>query len=173
MATTPTDFDGTTATQRPPHTEFHDTDITPKVTRDFGKVDETQRPLLDNVSSALSGLSTGVELAWSWSTETLSLTSSMPGDWLDAEEFDLQPPPVRTEIETTRDKRLTLLARKYEGRSLVVEEEARLKLLTERLRRLVPRVTEEDWEQLTDIAENAVAFDDRHDEIRKRLGLDR
>ncbi|MBN1610022.1 MAG: hypothetical protein JW940_25575 [Polyangiaceae bacterium] len=65
---------------------------------------------------------------------------------------ETEPPgeAVQLEDEASRacDARVALLARSLEG-SLSAEDSARLQILTQRLRRLVPRVTGEDLEQLS------------------------
>lgn len=48
--------------------------------------------------------------------------------------------------------RLALLARKYGKNPLSREEDARLAILTDTLRRLIPRVTTEDFQKLKAIA---------------------
>lgn len=69
--------------------------------------------------------------------------------WQAAPELPAEPSPV----EVARDHRLAILARKYEGATLSREDEARVAILTQRLRRLAPRVTKLSWT----IAEEAVA----------------
>lgn len=172
MVMTPVDVDGTSATLKDSYSDVS-ADVTPQAASDCEASLESERIGLENILSATFGLSTGYELPWSWSTESLSLTASIPQGWETFDDVELPSPREYDVMEAARDQRITLLARKYEGRSLDVEEKARLKILTERLRRLVPRVTPEDWEELTELAEIAVGFDERHQAIRRRLGFDR
>jgi hypothetical protein len=50
-----------------------------------------------------------------------------------------------SQLETASDQRLMILARKYEGAALTREDHARVAILTQRLRRLAPRVTQLSW----------------------------
>jgi len=56
-----------------------------------------------------------------------------------------------SEAEAANRTRLTLLARQYVAGKLSIEEEARLAIVAERVRRLIPRVTVEDFEALEHI----------------------
>lgn len=69
-----------------------------------------------------------------------------------------QPPPEPpSPLETTRSYRLAILAREFEGAELTREDEARLAILTQRLRRLSPKITAKSWtiaeEELTKLEE--------------------
>ncbi|MEW8050339.1 MAG: hypothetical protein AB2776_20665 [Candidatus Thiodiazotropha endolucinida] len=60
--------------------------------------------------------------------------------------------------EKTNQHRITLLSRKYARKSLSQEESARLNMLTERLRNLVPEITESEvahMEHLSNVLEKA------------------
>lgn len=74
-------------------------------------------------------------------------------------------------VETARNHRLAILAREFEGAELTREDKARLAILTQRLRKLVPRVTTKSWT----IAEEGVAqledISARIDDIGARYGL--
>jgi len=73
----------------------------------------------------------------------------------------------------TQDQRVALLARKYiEGRHFSDEEDARLRILTERLRRLIPRVTTEDLEKIESLVVDVNEANKQNQAIRRRLGLD-
>ena len=67
--------------------------------------------------------------------------------------------------------RLELLARQYVSGDLSPEEEARLAIVTERVRRLIPRVTAEDFEMLERILEDANQVEAEDIERRRRLGI--
>lgn len=63
-------------------------------------------------------------------------------------EVDQMEPAARA-----REDRVVLLARKYEAGRISREESARLEILTQRIRRLDPRITVEDWERVIGVAE--------------------
>ncbi len=69
-----------------------------------------------------------------------------------------------------RDVRLALLARKYEG-TASVEDTARLQILTERLRKLAPRVTHQDVEQITEMVADAEGIAARLAAVKEKFGL--
>jgi hypothetical protein len=60
-----------------------------------------------------------------------------------------------SEAEIANRTRLALLARQYEATRLSIEEEARLAIVTERVRRLIPRITVDDFEALQTMIEEA------------------
>jgi len=66
------------------------------------------------------------------------------------------------EAELVNRTRLELLARLYVSKKLSPEEDARLAIVTEKVRRLIPRVTVEDFETLQGIAEES-------EQIRKSI----
>jgi hypothetical protein len=63
-----------------------------------------------------------------------------------------------------------LLAKKYEGEPSR-EDSARLALLTERIRRLHPRVTRRDVDVLTQVVDQVEEVTDGLAQLRKRLGI--
>jgi hypothetical protein len=77
-----------------------------------------------------------------------------------------------SEAEIANRTRLALLARHYEAARLSIEEEARLAIVTERVRRLIPRVTVDDFEALQVILEEAERIESADIERRRRLGID-
>ena len=77
-----------------------------------------------------------------------------------------------SEAEAANRARLELLARKYVSQKLSTEEEARLAIVSERVRRLIPRVTVEDFEVLANILEDAEQIELRDIERRRRLGIE-
>jgi len=96
-----------------------------------------------------------------------------------AEELRMQiaatPLPVREipsadPVARARDMRVSLLARKYEGLS-TVEDDARLAILTARLRKLAPRVTAADIDNLTTMVAELEQVSANLDEIRSKFGL--
>lgn len=80
------------------------------------------------------------------------------------------PEPTEVLVDAARDTRVTLLARKYENGGSV-EDEARLKILTERLRRLSPRVTTRDLDAVTVVVSDLERASKDLAAIRERFGL--
>ncbi len=77
-----------------------------------------------------------------------------------------------TDPDAVNAERLEFLARKYAERDFSLEDDARLKILTERIRRLIPHVTEQDFERLEELASGTNAIHQRRIERWQRLGLD-
>ncbi len=77
-----------------------------------------------------------------------------------------------TGAETHNQTRFELLARQYEAGELSPKEEARLAIVTERVRRLIPRVDVEDFEMLEQILQNAAEIEAEDIERRRRLGIE-
>jgi hypothetical protein len=78
--------------------------------------------------------------------------------------------PARDRADREASVRLELLARRAASR-LSAEEDARLRVATERLRKLLPRVTSADFEALADAAEKVKAVGDETAALRSELGL--
>lgn len=72
----------------------------------------------------------------------------------------------------TRDKRLVLLARKYAAKEFPDEDKARLEIVTERLRKMFPRVEAADFEQLERIAHDVESAEEKRLAFRRKLDLD-
>lgn len=79
-------------------------------------------------------------------------------------------PEADDPVIRARDERLALLARKYESMS-TREDDARLQILTQRLRRLSPRVTPEDLNSLSTMVGQLEETSADLDEIRAKFGL--
>jgi hypothetical protein len=77
-----------------------------------------------------------------------------------------------SEADVANRTRLALLARQYEAARLTNEEEARLAIVAERVRRLIPRVTVDDFEALQAILEDAERIGSADIERRRRLGIE-
>ena len=77
-----------------------------------------------------------------------------------------------SEAEAANRARLELLARQYVARQLSTEEEARLAIVSEKVRRLIPRATAEDFEALESILEEAQRIESADLERRHRFGID-
>ena len=76
---------------------------------------------------------------------------------------------LESEAEAANRARLELLARRYVAKQLSPEEDARLAILTQKIRRLIPRVTIEDFERLESMAEESEDIRIRNEERRRRL----
>jgi hypothetical protein len=76
-----------------------------------------------------------------------------------------------SDAQIANQSRLELLARLYVSSKLSAEEDARLAILTEKVRRLIPRVTSEDFEKLEAMAAESAEIRDRNAERRRRLGI--
>lgn len=85
----------------------------------------------------------------------------------------LEPPPAAPEHGARHEAtvRLELLVRKSAS-TISPEEEARLMVATERLRRLLPRVTAADFETLGDVADKVARSRADGEALRAELGLD-
>ena len=79
-------------------------------------------------------------------------------------------PEADDPVIRVRDERVALLVRKYEGMS-TTEDEARFQILTQRLRRLSPRVTPEDLNSLSTMVGHLEETSADLDAIRGKFGL--
>lgn len=84
---------------------------------------------------------------------------------------DLAPSVPEHRARSAAAVRLELLVRKSAG-SISAEEDARLKVATERLRKLLPRVTATDFETLGNVADKVAKSKAAGDALRTELGLD-
>lgn len=82
-----------------------------------------------------------------------------------------EEPAVESEAELANTDRLKLLARKYALRSLSPEDAARLEIVTERVRYLIPRVTASDFEALERIHRELEEIGTETKQTRKDLEL--
>lgn len=78
--------------------------------------------------------------------------------------------PPDDAVNRDRDARVALLARKYEGVS-TTEDEARIEILTQRLRKLSPRVTTKDLDNVSAMLGQLEEVSSNLDEIRGKFGL--
>ena len=74
-----------------------------------------------------------------------------------------------TPAESANHLKMELLAREYVSGQLSTEEEARLAIVTERVRKLIPRVTVEDFEKLEEIAKDLQIIEDENLDIERQL----
>ncbi len=83
---------------------------------------------------------------------------------------EVREPLGDNEAERCATARVRLLARMYvQGAS--TEHEARLAILSERLRKLLPPVTEDQWTALGEVAERLDQAAKRHQKVRDELDL--
>lgn len=86
----------------------------------------------------------------------------------------IQPMPTQDNAEPDviaryRDDRLELMIKRFEGDPLA-EDEARIVILTNRLRKLVPRVTSEAWEMLEQVASDLESDSAFINELEEQFG---
>jgi len=74
------------------------------------------------------------------------------------------------QIVAARDSRITLLVKKYEGNT-DREDNARLEILTQRLRKLSPIVTNHELTSATEIVDDLEAISSRLNTVMERYGL--
>jgi hypothetical protein len=79
--------------------------------------------------------------------------------------------PQESEAEVINRSRLELLARHYVTKKLSPEEDARLAIVTEKIRKLIPRVTIEDFEKLHAVAQESETIRLKNEERRRRLAI--
>lgn len=113
---------------------------------------------------------------WSWSSSmnrgglstatAAELREAFPSKSLEEQ----LAPEADDPVIRARDARIALLARKYEGIS-TTEDDARLQILTQRLRRLGPRVTPEDLNSLSTMVKQLEETSADLEEIRGKFGL--
>jgi hypothetical protein len=77
---------------------------------------------------------------------------------------------TKDQISEARDRRIELLVRKFDKTS-TTEDDARLHILTQRLRRLVPRVTERETDRLASTIALVEEFTADLDATKKKYGL--
>jgi len=76
-----------------------------------------------------------------------------------------------TEVDRVAEHRAILLAKRYETRHLSREQETRLEMLNERLKVLLPPVTEAELVLLEQMAVQVKSARERIAEIKRRFGL--
>ncbi|MBI3915959.1 MAG: hypothetical protein HY322_02995 [Betaproteobacteria bacterium] len=74
-------------------------------------------------------------------------------------------------FERANRDRITLLARQYAAKDFSGEERARLEIVTERVRRLLPAVTVAEYESLARVLEMIKQAQESDAEIRRQLGI--
>ena len=86
------------------------------------------------------------------------------------QEFSTEDFPAGlTPAESANHLKMELLAREYVSGQLSTEEEARLAIVTERVRKLIPRVTVEDFEKLEEIAKDLQIIEGENLDIERQL----
>jgi hypothetical protein len=84
----------------------------------------------------------------------------------------VEEPSDMSDADIANRDRLQLLARAYVAGKLSIEEDARLAIVTERVRRLIPRVTIEDFEAIERVAQEVERISLEDSQRRRRLGID-
>ncbi len=79
---------------------------------------------------------------------------------------------VRDPVDSINESRLRLLARKSSDLPFSQEDEIHLHELTEKVRRLLPRVTDRAFEELVNVASRTDELADTVRQIREKYGLD-
>lgn len=72
--------------------------------------------------------------------------------------------------DRARDDRVALLVRRFEGVA-TTEDEARIEILTQRLRKLSPRVTPTDLDHLSTMVTELEQVSENLEQIRRKFGL--
>ena len=88
------------------------------------------------------------------------------------DQIPVDEPFKMSDADIANRDRLNLLARAYVAGKLSIEEDARLAIVTERVRRLIPRVTIEDFEAIERVAEEVKRISLEDGQRRQRLGID-
>ena len=86
-----------------------------------------------------------------------------------AEEMSDETPAEVSPADSANQSRLELLAREYVAGQLSNEESARLAIVSERVRRLIPRVTLQDFERLEVIGRELKEIESDNAELRQRI----
>lgn len=87
-----------------------------------------------------------------------------------ASERDLAELSMPDEATRAREERIALLARRHTGAGSI-EDDARFRILTERLRRLVPRVTSADFQPVEAALSAMETTTATLDELRAKFGV--
>jgi len=87
------------------------------------------------------------------------------------EDIGTDEPPRMSDAEIANRDRLELLARAYVAGQLSNEEQARLTIVIQRVRHLIPRVTVTDFERLEQIARDIEQLGSEDAERRRLLGI--
>jgi hypothetical protein len=86
-----------------------------------------------------------------------------------AEEMSDEPPAELFPADIANQSRLELLAREYVSGQLSTEESARLAIVSARVRRLIPRVTLQDFERLEELGTELKQIESNNAELRRRI----
>jgi hypothetical protein len=90
-------------------------------------------------------------------------------EWL--HELWQSSPGFEATLTSANAERLELLARKYGDEEFSSEDVARLDALAEQVQRLIPRVTERDWQRLDEITSRLDETETEVDQIRRKYRL--
>ena len=81
------------------------------------------------------------------------------------------PPEEENPVREINRARLHLLARRFAEKSLTPEQAARLEILTEKVKMMMPRVTKEDFERVAEMATRLQDSEGRVEQILKRVRI--
>lgn len=101
--------------------------------------------------------------------ESGDVKSETTGEGIQAEIESHEAPDNKSHLEN--EKRIKLLARKY-IRELSNEEDARLEILCERVRKLFPRATSDGFVQLEKIGTELKNLEEENKKIKEKYNLD-
>ena len=83
----------------------------------------------------------------------------------------MREPPEEDAVAQHNSDRLALLARKYVAKEFSDEERARLEILSERVRQLLPPATPEAYGNLADVLERVKSIRETDRQIRESVGI--
>lgn len=110
-----------------------------------------------------------------WETKAESVPSTIAESRFEdlgiVETRETEPDAPSDKAITENSRRLQLLARKYARKALTSEEQARLDIVSERVRQLMPRVMATDLEKLEELAQEAARFREIAENVRRKQGM--
>lgn len=149
----------------PPHTYVPQGRFTTPSDEDFTSILALSRPQSLEATPAESQLVSRTEQ--SYTLQELQTHPVFSKLWQTPPESPAEP----SRLDVARDQRLAILAQQFEGVELTREDEARVAILTQRLRRLAPRVTHKAWTIAEESVSALEAVSARVDEIGTKYGL--
>lgn len=101
-----------------------------------------------------------------WNNQDLKRTN-----YTDSDDYIIEFDKKKSEIQISNENRITLLARKYISGKLSPEEESRLLIEKERVKKLIPLVTTEDYKLVGDMLADVKKIQDKQKVIREKLNI--
>jgi len=118
------------------------------------------------------GIPSGEATPYLWETRAETVPPEIEeGAEMGEQEKENDASEAQGKEDDENTKRLKLLARKYARKALTREEEARLEIVSERVRQLMPRVTAQDFERLEALAKEVSRLRELDEEVRRKIGL--